>query len=191
MKRTMFVVAALSMLLAHNALAGNRHCKWSCNRSSDQPSQSAFGMSLDKPVRLADRHDLDDARIAISNESRKVDLILTNRVVAMQLSDRVLRKIDRKRDAVDDDGDDHVLGRAIKTAVLNSVRSILSHSAEVDVRDIESAQYRDGEIILIARNGDRLFADSSVDDDDVMRSFSEDDARAFVRQLRQRMARER
>jgi hypothetical protein len=179
MKRALFLVAALFSLMAQSASA--------CDRSRP----SAFGMALDEPVRLADRHDLDDARFVITNENRKVVLLLTDRVVAMQLSDKVLRKIDRKRGDIDSDGDDHLLGRAIKNAVLASVRSILSHSAEVKMRDIESAEYRHGEIILIAKNGDRIFANSSVDDDDVMRSFSEPDAKEFVRELRHRLAGER
>src|SRR5207247_10052580 len=103
--------------------------------------------------------------------------------VAIQLSDRVLHKVNRKmRDA--DDEDDNALGRAIKTAVLSGVRSLLNHSAECDIRDIAKADYRDGELILTARNGERIFASTEIGDEDVMHNFSESDARAFVRRLR-------
>jgi hypothetical protein len=147
-------------------------------------------MSCDAPVRWAERHGAEDLRFAITTENREVVLILTDRVVAMQLSDRVLHKVNRKmRDA--DDKDDNVLAHAIQTAVFTSVRSLLNHSAECDIRDIAKADYRDGELIMTARNGERIFARTHIDDEDVMRDFSESDARAFVRKLRQRMARER
>jgi hypothetical protein len=66
---------------------------------------------------------------------------------------------------------------------------VLNHSAEVDIRDISRADYRNGEIILVAKNGHRLFRRIDVDDDNVMADFSDADSRAFVRELRERMSR--
>ena len=60
-----------------------------------------------------------------------------------------------------------------------------------DIRDIAAVDYRGGELILTARNGERIFADNDVDDDDVMHHFYASDAKSFVRELRRRMARER
>ncbi len=169
------VVLALTGLMAHGASACERnHSSLSC---------------CDAPVRWAERYSAEDVRYAITTENRDVVLILTDRVVAIQLSDRVLHKVDRKMREADDE-EDNALGRAIKTAVFTGVRTLLNHSEECDIRDIANADYRDGELVLTARNGRHIFARTEIDDKNVMRNFSESDARKFVRQLRQRMGRE-
>ena len=132
-----------------------------------------------------------DARLAIATENRKITLLLTDRVVAMQLSDRVLAKINRETRNAEDEDDDNVLGQVIKTAVLSTVRTALSHSAECDIRDLESADYKDGELIIMTRSGDRLFGHADIDHEEVMTNFSEPDAREFVKQLRKRIVRAR
>ena len=150
---------------------------------------TTISMDLDPPARWEDLHDVDDAQFAITTENHKVVLLLTRRVVAMQLSDRVLRKINRKVKDAKEDKEDTALGQAIKTAVLAGVKSLLNHSAEIDIRDIAKADYRNGELILVGHNGKRIFSNVEVDNEDVMQDFSDTDARAFVRQLRQRMGR--
>lgn len=158
----------------------------------EHDSHSLFlNTSCDDPMRLARRHDVDDARFAINTENRKITLLLTNRVVAMQLSDRVMAKIDRKTREADDEDDDNVLGQIIKEAVLTTVRTALNHSAECDLRDIESADYQDGQIIITTRGGERLFSHADIDHEAVMTNFSERDAREFVKELRKRIARGR
>jgi hypothetical protein len=174
-----FVLAAVTSLVVGAAAADARAFQCDAN------------LPCDDPLRWADRHEVADARFAIHTDNRKVTLVLTDRVVAMQLSDKVMRRIDRKLDAREDDEDNTALGRAIKTAVLSGVRSLLDHSAECDIRDIKSADYRNGELILTAKNGKHLYANAEVDDDNVMTRFEPADARAFVHELRQRIARQR
>jgi hypothetical protein len=178
MKFAPFVLAAFACLIAHGASAGEQ-----------ESANSSFNISCDPPARWAERHGAKDVRYSITTDNREVVLLLTDRVVAMQLSDRVLHKVNRKMKKEGDE-DDNALGRAIKTAVLSGVRALLRHSVECDIRDLAKADYRDGELILTARNGKRIFAPTEAGDENVMRDFSESDARAFVRKLRQRMARE-
>lgn len=174
MRSAPFVSAAFALLIAQGASA--------CDHDSFHSS-----VSCQRPARWSQRHDAGETRFAIENVNRKVVLLLTDRVVAMQLSDRVMHRVDRKmRDAEDDE---NALGQVIKTAVLSSVRSVLSHSIECDIRDITRADYRNGELILTARNGRHLFASRYDDDADVMRTFSESDARAFVRAVNERIVR--
>ena len=52
--------------------------------------------SCDRPARWASRQDSRDAEYSMTTEDGSVTLVLTKRVVAVQLSDRVMRKIDRK-----------------------------------------------------------------------------------------------
>ena len=71
----------------------------------------------------------------------------------------------------------------MRSGFTTAARSMLNHSIEYPLSEIRSADYRNGELILVTRDGDRLFADTDVNDRDVMRSFSPDQARAFVAQL--------
>lgn len=179
MRTALLLVVALASTgpLAHEANAGE--CQ-NCN----------FSLSTDAPVRCAARHRADEVRFSIKTDNRNAVLLLTDDVVALQLSDRVLHKLDRKMREAEDE-EDCGLGSVIKTAVLASVRSLLDHSADCDIADISFADYRDGELVLRGPNGEHIFANASIDDEEVMRSFSESDARAFVRELRRQMERKR
>lgn len=136
------------------------------------------------PVRWSARHDANDARIAITTEDGKVTLLLTREVVAVQLSDRTMRKLDRELRDARREGDDGVLGEAIKAAVLGGVRALLDHSAECPVREIRDVSYAGGRLVITARDGGRVFDGFEVDDDDLLTRFERDDALAFVREFR-------
>ena len=95
---------------------------------------------MDPCVHWADRRDPDDARVAITTEDGDVTLLLTERDVVLQLSDRTLRKVARElRDAEDDQ--DNVLASAIVTAVTATVREVLGHSLLCHVRDLRDVSY--------------------------------------------------
>ena len=144
------------------------------------------GFSCDEPVRWSQRHDTGEARFAITTEDGKVTLLLTDRVVAFQLSDRTMRKIDRKLHQArhEDDGDDDgPIGDAIKAAVLGAVQSFLDHSAECPVRELRDVRYANGRLEFVTRDGDRIFDHFDIDDEDVLESFDPRDAVAFVREF--------
>ena len=143
----------------------------------------ATSMSLSGDyVRWVEHHDVDDARLAITTENGKVTLLITQRVVALQLSDHMIRKVKHKlRDKVENQDD--ALGRAIVSAVAGSVREMIDSSFEIRIQDLRDVTYEDGRLRFIGRNGKAIFEESEFDDDDVMSSFSETDARAFVREF--------
>lgn len=143
------------------------------------------GFHCDDPMRWGPREVASQARIAITTEDGKVTLVLTDRVVAFQLSDRTMRKLDRElaRARHERDDDDGAIGAAIKTAILGSVRSLLDQSAQCPVGELRDVRYEDGRLVFIARDGDRLFENFEVDDEDVLESFDPQDARALVREF--------
>lgn len=83
-----------------------------------------------------------------------------------------------------------MLARTIKTAVLTSVRSALDHSIECSIREVSDVEYRRGRLIMTTGDGDRLFENVEISDQDMMEGFSETDARAFVREFRRLKHRE-
>ena len=136
-----------------------------------------------EPLEWGARHDLARARFAILTEDQAVTLILTQDLV-VQLSDRTFHKLDREiAREKDEDGDVGVIADAIKGAILGSVRALLDHSLECPVADLRDVRYRDGRLILITEDGDRIFEDLNINDHEVLEGFSERDALAFVREF--------
>jgi len=136
-----------------------------------------------EPLEWGARHDLARARFAILTEDQAVTLILTQDLV-VQLSDRTFDKLDREiAREKDEDGDVGVIADAIKGAILGSVRALLDHSLECPVADLRDVRYRDGRLILITEDGDRIFEDLNINDHEVLEGFSERDALAFVREF--------
>ena len=117
-----------------------------------------------------------------------VTLLLTDRVVAIQLSDRTLHRVERKLHRERED-QDNPIAQAIEAVVLGGVRTMLHHSAECRIRDLSDVEYRDGELVLVTQNGETLFENMEINKGEVMQGFSEPDARAFVREFRRLKAR--
>jgi len=180
MKNLALAVLSLALLGAPGASANASACSFSC------PSISA---DCDPPARWSDRYDAHDARIAITTENGETTLLATDEVIALQISDRTFHKVKHKlRDAQRED-DDGALGHIIKVAVLESVQSLLDHSVEIRIRDISDVRYKDGRLLITDRNGHELFQHTEIDDREVMKSFSERDARAFVSEFKRLKAR--
>ena len=179
MKSTIAVLALLALPLA--SLAGSKEGFTSPHISAD---------CCDEPERWGPRHDARDARLAIHTEDKASTLILTSEVVAIQLSDNALKGLRREiKKEKDKDDEDNVLSQALKSAVLGSVRSMFDHSAECPMRELRSVDYRGGKLIFTTRKGKRVLDEIEVNDKDVMASFSERDAKAFVREFRRMKSR--
>jgi hypothetical protein len=135
------------------------------------------------PARLASRVDTRDAVFAIDTEDGDATMLLTDRDVAFQLSDRTMKHVRRElRD--EENEDDNAIGTAIKAVVFSTVRTMLNHSIQCRIRDVRDVDFRDGSLVFTTENGRTMFQDLDVNDHDVTRSFSESDARAFVREFR-------
>lgn len=140
--------------------------------------------SLESPARWAPRRESRLARFTILSRDGKVALLLMPTAVAFQLSDGTMRRIDRELRVKADEAEDNPLGEAIKTAVLAGVRVMLKHSAECSLRDLRDIDYRDGELVFITRDGDRVFDHIDMNDENLTRSFDEREAKAFVHEFR-------
>jgi hypothetical protein len=162
-------IAAVLALAALTTAAPAHACRHGFNLSGDH-------------VRFADHQNLSDARYAITTEDGKVTLVLTDDDVAIQLSDRTLNRVRRELKDKEED-EDNFLASVIKTVVIGTVGEIIDHSFACPVRKLRDVTYQDGRLVLIDKNGSHVFADADLDDSDVMSSFSEKDARNFVREF--------
>jgi len=150
----------------------------------DCPGSLDIGSGIETPARWAPRVDSRSAVYGITSRDGKIELLLTPSVVAFQLSDEKMSAIERKLRDEQNEGEDNPLGSAIKTAVFAGVRVLLKHGAVCPVRELRDVDYRDGELVFVTRSGDRVFDRVEVDDRDLLASFPEREARAFVREFR-------
>jgi hypothetical protein len=135
-------------------------------------------------VHWSGHHDPDDARLAITTEDGKVTLLLTDRLIALQLSDRMVHRVRRELRDKQDEERDNVLALAIASAVIGTVQELIDDSFSCCLHDVRDVSYEDGRLRLIGRNGKPLFEDADMCDTDVLASFSERDALRFVREFR-------
>ena len=141
------------------------------------------GADDDSPGRIAPRRHPRDARSAIATRDGKVALLLTHDAVALQLTDRGLRDVGRDMDE-DMDEEEGFLAGIIQAAVRSSVTTMLKRSVEYPVSELRDVEYRGGRLVFTGEDGERVFENVTVNDTDVMESFSDADARAFVREFR-------
>ena len=148
--------------------------------ADDCPNVTINGGCCNAPTRWGERWDAGDARRSITTQDGSVTLLIDDRDVALQLSDRAMHRIGRKLRSETEEADENPIGQALKDAVLTVVRSMLDHSIDCRVRDLRSVDYRDGRLELVTNGGDRLYEKIEVDGRDVLESFSPSDARDFV-----------
>ena len=138
---------------------------------------------LGKDVHWSDRRDPSDARIAITTQNGEMTLLLTDRDVVFQLSDRAFRRVRRElREKADEQ--DNVFASVFVAVVTNTVREVLDHSFVCHVRDLRDASYDDGRLVFTGRRGRAVFANGDACDSDGENVFSERDAQSFVREFR-------
>ena len=174
MKFASLVLVLLTCLPASNALArehGSRHC-------------GLCSSCCTSPAHWSSRHDARDARLAITTRDGDATMILDDDVVAVQLSDRVMHRVEREFRDKQELAEDNPLARAIETAVFSGVRSLLDHSAECSIHDLRDVDYRDGELVFTSERGRHVFNHFEIHNDDLLASFSEHDAQDFVREFR-------
>ncbi len=138
----------------------------------------------DEPSRWTDRHAPKDRHFEVITENGKTSLLLTRDVVAIQLSDRTMHRVDRELRTKERAHRDQPLADVIVGAVTGGVRALLDHSAECDLREVRSVDYRGGRLVFIANDGSRLFDRLELDDDPVLEGFSQRDAASFIREFR-------
>ncbi len=169
-------VSALALLALAPAPPATAHA---CDRAGDLEIHS---LHCSAPAYLAPRHDADDVRLGIETESGGATLLVTDRVVAVQLSDRMMKRVRRElRD--DAEAGDNALAVAIKDVVMSAVRRMLDHSLECRVEDLRDVRYRDGRLEFVTNDGGRLFDTVDVEGRTVVADGAERDALAFVREF--------
>jgi hypothetical protein len=154
---------ALALLLGSSTvLAADKKDNISISFSSD-----------DARTKLAPRQDARDARLAVTTRSGSATLLLTGDVVAVQLSDAALAKVEAKEDA-----------NFFEELVVAGVRLAVQKSVDYPIANIRSAEVRDGVLVLTNDVGKPVFNEIKVNGSIVTRDLSAADAQRFVSAFR-------
>jgi hypothetical protein len=148
-----------------------------------QPVQ-AQSRDNDSDARVVERQPLRRASSAIETRGGEVALLLIDRHLVMQLTDRGLNKIDRDM-ANDAKKEESGFARFVSGMVRSGVRTLLDRGIEYPLSELREARYERGRLMLIGRDGDEVFKDVQVNDIQVMESFSPAEARAFAARVNQ------
>jgi hypothetical protein len=125
--------------------------------------------------------------LTITSTDGGVELVLTDTSVSMKLSESVLKQAqDEMQQDLQNDPDIKKGGLAARFArfVTGAVESLLNHTIEYPLGDIESLRYQDGGLVFTYSKKQRFsFETVSVDGKPALKSFSPEDAQAFAEQF--------
>ncbi|MDZ7718429.1 MAG: hypothetical protein U5K72_06375 [Balneolaceae bacterium] len=128
-----------------------------------------------------------DAEYAMTTREGSVDLMLTDKFIVIQFSDRFLSNLDNEIRREADVDEASVLAEIFTSMISSGVHSLLNHALEIPIREIREVYYEDGKLHIIDYDGEEIFGDLEIDDVYIMEDFSRRDARRFVSEAERRM----
>ena len=128
--------------------------------------------SDDARTEMGSRHDVRDARFAITSRDGSTVLMLLDDVVALQLTDRALEQAESDTKSKDQNFLEELLSAGVKLALGKSVEMPIAHIRTIDVRN--------GALRVINDENKPVFTEVKVNGTEVLRNFSSADATRFV-----------
>lgn len=144
---------------------------------------SAQGISLNVPdsaVRMVPRTDLPADR-SIRTRNGEVALLLTDADVVMQLTDAGLEHV--SRETGEKNPKEGVVARMVGAMVRAGVLEMLDRGVAFPLDRLKEARIEDRRLLLIDREGERVFADVTINDEKPMDGFSRADAERFAKKV--------
>lgn len=134
--------------------------------------------SEDSRTELGPRHSPRESQIAITTRDRSAVLLLVDDVVAIQLSDDTLARLDAEKKKAEKDGN------FLEELIVTGVRMAVGKSIEYPVASVRSIDYADGALRLIGTDRKPVFTNVRVNGTDVMRNFARADVIRFANAVR-------
>jgi hypothetical protein len=129
--------------------------------------------SDDARTKLAARHTVREARLAVPTRNGAAVLMLLNGVVAVQLSDATVARVKPDDDA-----------NFFEEWIVAGVRLAVKKSVEYPIANIRSAEVRDGVLLLTNDEGKPVFDEIKVNGSNVTHDLLPADAARFVNAFR-------
>ena len=140
----------------------------------------------DSVSRIIDRVPRSNATFSIANTKREAELLLLDTTIVLQMSGKGLNHVDRgiKKDAQNDGA----ASKFLKSVLAGSVKSLLDHGIEYNLRYLKQARVDKGVLVLEDKEGKHIFEGVDVNDEKVMTTFSESDAKSFALRVNRAIA---
>ncbi len=141
------------------------------------------GITLNLPdsvVRMIPRAELEPDR-SIRTRNGEVALLLTDADVVMQLTDAGLDHV--SQETKEGNPKEGVVARMVGAMVRAGVLEMLDRGVAFPLDRLKEARVEDRRLLLIDREGERVFADVSINDEKPMEGFSRADAERFAKKV--------
>jgi hypothetical protein len=139
------------------------------------------GRSQDSIVSFVPRIEAHSAIRSITSRSGHMQMLHRDGAMVLQLTDAGLENIGRRAESA---AAETGLGRILEAMLHGGLRALLDRAMVYDLSDVGDVRYEHGEIVFENRRGERVFGDFNVHGEQVMASFDEREARAFVAHLK-------
>lgn len=146
-------------------------------------AQTSFVNLSGQEVRaeVSPRVDHSDAIRAITTRENSVDLLLTDHAIHLQFTDSFLKEIEDDIYSKAQMEDESGFAGAIISFVAGGVTSVMNRSVSITLSELGGVEYENGTIVILSKDGSRLFEDVTIDEKPLLESFRPRHARQFVR----------
>jgi hypothetical protein len=129
----------------------------------------------------------DAAESAIVTTDGMVYLLLTEKEIVIQFSDKKLDQIAADIDNEEMSMDESHFGTVLRTMVSSGIRTLLDRGLAIPLYEIGEISYNSGRLIILNMQGKEIFEDLEIDNQPVMEQFSRRDARGFISAVERKM----
>ena len=136
----------------------------------------------DSVVHVIDRIPIHKSTFHMLNRKQEIAMVLRpGGTIVLQLTDRGLEKV--KKD-ISKEGES-VFGKMLHGALAGAVGKFLDHGMEYDLSDLKEARVEKGVLVLERKNGERMFGDMEINDEQVLETFAPGEALRFAARVNQ------
>jgi hypothetical protein len=135
----------------------------------------------DSISRVVDRLPLKSARHYIVNRRNTAALLLLDTTIVLQMTDQGLKDLGREMKSNSNEKPSG-MPKLLEKMLLGSIKALLDHGIEYSLSDLKEARVEDGVLVLESKTSDDpVFSGVKINDDRVLETFSEADARRFAK----------
>lgn len=136
---------------------------------------------------IVDRLNHRNTEYAMTTREGSVDLMVTDKSILIQFSDRFLDDLNEEIHNEGDFEEASVIADVLKSMVSSGVRTLLDHAISIPLSEIKEVYYSGGTLHIIHYEEGEIFDDLDIDGKKVMDDFSRRDAREFVANVEKRL----
>ncbi len=153
-----------------------------------QAQQNQVSIGNTANVNIEKRVQHHENMVIITTREGSIELLLTDDDIVVQFSEEGLNKItDEIQQSEVEHEEFSLIYDVFKSMLSSGLRTLLDHSLQIPISDLEEVIYQDGALQMITKDNRVLFDDVDVGGTTIIRDFKEEDALRFMSELERRM----